>query len=64
MTQLRLLKLEEVISITGLSKSAIYARPDFPKPIKISTRASAFVSTEVEAWIQYTIAAARDQRRA
>jgi prophage regulatory protein len=59
MSQLRLLKIEEVISITGLSKSAIYARPDFPKPIKISIRASAFSSEEVDAWVRNTIATSR-----
>jgi prophage regulatory protein len=64
MSQERLLKLAVVISITGLSKSAIYALPDFPKPIKISTRASAWVSTEVDAWVRNTIAASRQSSSA
>jgi prophage regulatory protein len=55
----RLLKLEQVISWTGLSKSAVYGKPDFPRPIKISARSSAWLSSEVQAWIQRTIAASR-----
>ena len=33
MAQLSLLRLHEVIARTGLSRSTIYATPDFPKPV-------------------------------
>lgn len=54
----RLLRLPEVQKISGLSKSSIYRRADFPKPIKIGPRASAWRLTDVLQWIRGRIAAA------
>lgn len=50
----RLLRIQEVMHITGFGKSTIYAKISdgtFPKPIKISQRAVAWRLSEIEAWI-------------
>lgn len=55
----QLLRLREVQTTTGLSRSAIYAlasRGQFPGPIKIGPRASAWVAAEIDAWIERKIA--------
>ncbi|MCQ8223563.1 AlpA family phage regulatory protein [Burkholderia pseudomallei] len=48
---LRFLRAHEVTAKTGLSRSAIYAEPGFPKPVKISAKASAWVESELEFWM-------------
>ena len=53
----KLLRLEAVKELTGLSRSAIYAAPDFPRPVKISSRAVAWVEAEVRNWVDVRIAA-------
>lgn len=61
-----LLRLREVCRRTGRSRSAIYrgiAAGDFPPPVKLGERASAWVSTEVDAHIEACIAA-RDAKAA
>jgi prophage regulatory protein len=65
--QERLLRLPQVISITGLSKSTIYVLINdedsgFPKPIKIlGSRAIAFLESELNSWIDIRIKASREQ---
>jgi len=52
---LRLLRLPEVLELTGLKKSSIYARSkegSFPKPVKVGARAVAWYAHEVEEWIK------------
>lgn len=53
-----LLRLPQVRAQTGLSRSEIYRRIaiDFPAPIKIGARASAWSSVEIEGWIAERIA--------
>lgn len=54
-----LLRLHQVRARTGLSRSEIYRRiaaGDFPKPIKLGERASAWAEHEVTAWIAARIA--------
>jgi prophage regulatory protein len=53
----KLLRLHDVRDATGLSRSSIYADPDFPKPVKIGARAVAWVETEVRDWISARITA-------
>jgi prophage regulatory protein len=53
----RLLRLQEVKEITGLSRSSIYADDDFPKAVKIGPRAVAWVEIEIQDWISARIAA-------
>jgi prophage regulatory protein len=49
------MRLPEVIRITGLGRDSIYSLAragDFPKPRKLTARASAWRSDEVSAWIE------------
>lgn len=51
-------KLPQVLAKTGLSKSHLYAlaqKGEFPKPIKLSERSSAWVESEVNDWIDARI---------
>jgi len=62
---LRLMKIEEVARLTATPKSSIYwrcNRGEFPRPVKLGERASAWRSDEVEAWIAARIAAALASR--
>lgn len=55
-----LCRLPEVRARCGLSRSEIYRRiaaGDFPRPIKLGERASAWAEHEVTAWIAARIAA-------
>lgn len=55
----QLWKLTQVEQETGLRRTSIYtmaAASEFPKPIKIGKRASAWVACEVVAWIEARIA--------
>ena len=56
----RLIRLAELKTIVGLSRSAIYSRqdpdspqydPSFPKPVKIGSRAIAWSSESIDSWI-------------
>src|SRR4051812_15588194 len=51
----KLLRLAAVKELTGLSRSTIYADPDFPKPVKLSAgrrgRAVGWVEQEISDWI-------------
>ena len=49
--QERLLRLPEVMEQTGLNRNKVYASKDFPRPIKIGPRTSAWVESEVQEWI-------------
>ena len=52
--QARTLRLPEVLSYVGLSKSTVYGlmrRDDFPKPIRLARRAIAWRKDDLDAWI-------------
>ena len=54
-TEIRLIRLSEVIQRTGLSRSTIYlliSRNQFPRPVHISERAVAWSSIVVQSWIE------------
>jgi len=56
-------RLRNVCERTGLSRSQIYslaARGKFPRPIKLSERASGWPSTEVDEWIEERIRESRE----
>jgi prophage regulatory protein len=58
----RLIRLPEVIALTGYGKAWIYhliSKGRFPQPVKIGHRAIAFVESEVEEWIQSVIETTR-----
>lgn len=51
---MRLIRIREVMMLTGISKPYIYAmaqKGDFPPPVKLSVRSSAWVESEVKDWI-------------
>ena len=59
----RFLRLPEVQKAVPLSRSRIYeliAANRFPAPVKLSERASAWSSDEVEAWLDARVAASRE----
>lgn len=55
----RLIKLKDVMAITGLSRSHTYAlamQDLFPRQVKLTERSSAWVESEVQEWIDTRIA--------
>jgi prophage regulatory protein len=64
LNEMRLLRLPAVQRLTGLSRSTIYqlsAVGDFPAPVKIGSRASAWISIEVSDWIDARISQSRNR---
>lgn len=58
----RLIRLPAVIERTGYSRSWIYElinQKQFPKPVKIGTRAIAFIESEIEEFLQELISKSR-----
>ena len=56
---MRFIKLPQVISITGLSRSAVYqaiSEGRFPKQINLGARSIAFLESEVQEWMEECIA--------
>ena len=61
---LRLLRLEQVCEMTGLSRSMVYqleAELRFPRRVKLAVRAVAWVEREVHAWMVSRIEARPSQ---
>ncbi len=55
---MRIIKLKEVMSMTGLGRSTLYklqAEGLFPQSVEISERAVGWVMSEVQDWIQSRI---------
>jgi len=62
-----ILRLPEVSSRTGLSRSAIYEKMkkrQFPQSISLGDRAIGFVSAEIDDWIESRINESRQQAAA
>lgn len=60
----RLMRLQDIINITGMSKAVIYAwmkEGKFPKQIQIGARSVAWIEEEIYAWIQERINARNEQ---
>ena len=56
--QIRLIRLKEVISLTGLSRSGIYkyiSEDRFPQCVSLGARAVAWVEHEVQQWISQQV---------
>ncbi|MCY3637686.1 MAG: AlpA family transcriptional regulator [Chloroflexi bacterium] len=50
----RLIRLEEALSYTGLSRSELYRKirvGEFPRPVRVGKRAVRWRESEVEEWI-------------
>ena len=55
----RILRLPQVIHLTGLPRSSLYAKVaegGFPAPVKLGKRSSGWSSMEVDDWIKERIA--------
>lgn len=60
---MRIIRLSEVLSSTGLARSTVYkyvAEGSFPKPVSLGDRAVGWVESEVQDWVLARIAE-RDQ---
>lgn len=70
---IRMLRLPDVMAVTGLSRAAIYAKnnpkdkarfdADFPQRVQLSANAVAWPSDGLQAWLDKRIAASRKQYR-
>lgn len=52
---MRILRIDEVVRLTGLSKAMIYAlikQGLFPRPVLLSKRAVGWIEEDLEAWIK------------
>ena len=62
MNNVKIIRRPEVESITGLSRSSIYAKMEngtFPKGIKLSERSVGWLEHEVQEWLKNRISATR-----
>lgn len=60
--EVKFIKMHEVLAISGKSRSSIYdaiKKGEFPAPIKVGGRASAWIKSEVMQWTQDRIHASR-----
>ncbi len=54
----RILRLPEVKSVTGLSRSSIYlsiSKNEFPKPIRLGIRSVGWSEREIQKWLSSKI---------
>lgn len=61
-----ILRLPDVKSRTGLSRSSIYlaaASGTFPRPIKLGARAVGWLETDVDRWLKARVEYSRKQAR-
>jgi len=62
MDNLSILRLQEVIFRTGLSRTTLYdmiAKGKFPQPISISTRTVGWIECEIASWLAERIGMSR-----
>ncbi|MEN7430390.1 AlpA family transcriptional regulator [Chromobacterium sp. TRC.1.1.SA] len=62
-----MLRLPDVMKVTGLSRSSLYAlikQGQFPRQIQLGPRAVAWLSSDVDSWLEERINAARDMKTA
>jgi prophage regulatory protein len=60
--EIRFIRLKEVLAICGKSRSSVYdaiKKGDFPKPVKLQGRSSAWIKSEVEQWAVQCIRTSR-----
>lgn len=65
--ELRLIRLKEVLAICGKSRSSVYEaikKGEFPAPIKLHGRSSAWIKSEILQWVEGCIKASRTPERA
>ncbi|WP_426105085.1 helix-turn-helix transcriptional regulator [Massilia sp. TSP1-1-2] len=62
--EVRFIRMKEVLAICGKSRSSVYEamqKGEFPKPVKLGSRSSAWVKSEIEHWVQARIKARETQ---
>ncbi len=62
--EVRFIRIKEVLAICGKSRSSVYEamqKGEFPKPVKLGGRSSAWVKSEIEQWVQARILARENQ---
>lgn len=60
--EIQFIRLKEVLTISGRSRSSIYEaikKGTFPKPVKLHGRSSAWIRCEVEQWAVQCVRASR-----
>jgi prophage regulatory protein len=65
--ELRLIRLKEVLAICGKSRSSVYEaikKGEFPSPIKLHGRSSAWIKSEILQWAEGCINASRTPAQA
>jgi prophage regulatory protein len=63
-TDVRFIRLKEVLAICGKSRSSMYEaikKGEFPAPVKLRGRSSAWIKSEVLQWMQSCIEASRSK---
>lgn len=58
----RFIRLKEVLLICGKSRSSVYdaiKKGDFPRPVKLQGRSSAWIKSEVDQWVLRCIRSSR-----
>lgn len=64
--EIRFMRLPEVLALCGKSRSSIYAaikKGEFPAPVKLSSRSSAWIRSEIAAWAESRVKASRAEKR-
>jgi prophage regulatory protein len=64
--EIRFIRLPEVLALSGKSRSSIYAaikKGEFPAPVKLSTRSSAWIRSEIAAWAESRVKVSREEKR-
>jgi prophage regulatory protein len=59
----KIIRLPEVVCVTGLSRSTIYLRMskgEFPKSISLGERAVGWLETDVEDWMEACVVASKE----
>lgn len=65
-TQERFLRLPQVVAAVGYGRSTLYRlvkQGEFPAPVSLGARASAWLESEVNDWIQRRIRESREVQR-
>lgn len=61
-----IIRLPDVMARTGLSRSSVFLKVktgDMPPPIKLGVRATGWVASEIDTWIEQRVAASRPTTR-
>jgi len=61
---IKIIRLNELIKISGMSRSTIYLKlndpaSDIPRPVKLGTRAIGWVESEIQDWLGRIVLTAR-----